>query len=36
VPYEGSGKPLLTGMFMIFPWDNRNAMSANTDLSCVI
>ncbi|WP_417649769.1 hypothetical protein, partial [Enterobacter hormaechei] len=20
VPFEGSGKPLFTGMFMIFPW----------------
>ncbi|MFO4668153.1 hypothetical protein, partial [Vibrio cholerae] len=22
VPFEGSGKPLFTGMFMIFPWDS--------------
>ena len=21
VPFEGSGKPLFTGMFMIFPWE---------------
>lgn len=29
VPFEGSGKPLLTGKFMIFPWIRREQAGEN-------